>query len=173
MVAMENKYMKYGLIVVVIVVWGSIIFRVVGGISGPDVPVSAGRPRPKVEAPVSREQYVLFADYPDPFVPEEDSLDAVETRKPGGQAAPYTASAPPVAVAPKPAPPPTLQSFLQYMGMIGNPEKKLKIAIINLHGKELLVREKEKHDEVLIKKIDRDKIGVVYKGKYVEVEKGN
>jgi hypothetical protein len=59
------------------------------------------------------------------------------------------------------------------MGMIGNPEKKLKIAIITLHGKELLVKEKEKHDGVLIKKIDRDKIGVVYKAKYVEVEKGN
>ena len=168
--------MRYGLIVVVIVVWGAIITRVVGGMSGPDVQAAAARSRPKVEAPVTREGFVLFADYPDPFIPEPDSLDEIEVKKPGAPGTVGAMGTGPMAGAmntpPKP-PPPTLQSILQYVGMIGNPDRKLKIAIINLHGKELLVKEKEKHDEVLIKKIEKDKIGVVYKGKYVEVEKEN
>lgn len=168
--------MRYGLIAVVIVVWGAIIFRVMAGMSGPDTPTAATPGRPKVNAPAAQEGFVLFADYPDPFIPEPDSLDVIEVKKPGVPGAPGTIggmTASTMPAAPKPPPPPTLQSFLQYVGMIGNPEKKLKIAIINLHGRELLVKEKEKHDEVLIKKIDKEKIGVVYKGKYVEIEKGN
>lgn len=169
---MENKYMKYGLIAVVIVVWGAIIYRIVGGMSGTDVPVAAARPRLKIETPIARGSFVLFADYPDPFIPEPDSIDLIDVKK-NTTGAPMTVLATPPMASLKPAPPPTLESFLQYSGMIGNPDKKLKIAIINLHGKALLVKEKEKHDEVLIKKIDKDKIGVVYKGKYVEIGKGN
>jgi hypothetical protein len=170
---MENKYMKYGLIVGVIFVWGAIVFRVAGGISGTETAAPVTRPRVKASAPVVSESFVLFADYPDPFIPEPDSLDEIEGKKNGFAAAGPAGANALVVSAPKPAPPPTLQSFLQYVGMVGNPEKKLKIGIINLHGKELLVKEKERHEEVLIKKIDKEKIGVIYKGRYVEVEKGN
>jgi hypothetical protein len=169
---MENKKLKYGLIVVVIFVWGAIIFRVAGGMSAPDLPAATVRSQPVAAAPV-RNTYVLFADYPDPFIPEEDSLDEIDIKKTGagmGNAGPMAGG---VMNAPKPEPPPppTVQSFVQYIGMIANPEKKLKVAIISVHGKELLIREKEKKEDVLVRKIEMGKIGIVYKGKYVEIEK--
>ena len=167
--------MKYGLIILVTLVWGAIVIRVVGGMSGTDVPVAIAHPRPKTGPPPVRDEFVLFADYPDPFIPEPDSLDELENKKtgPGIPGAGGVLAVSAMITAPKPMPPPEVQSFLQYTGMISNPEKKQKIAIVNLHGKELLVKEKEKHDGVLIRKIDKEKIGVVYKGKYVEVEKAN
>ena len=168
---MENKYFKYGLIVVVIAVWGAIIYRVAGGLSGPDKPVAAVYHKPKAEAAVVREPFVLFADYPDPFLPEADSIELVDGKKTG--TAPGPAGYAPGS-APRVEPPePTVQSFLTYVGMIGNPAKKLKVAIISLHGKEMLMKEKEKREGIVLRKIDKEWIGVVYKGKYVEVGKAN
>ncbi|HVV02638.1 MAG TPA: hypothetical protein VHC96_00385 [Puia sp.] len=178
---MENKNMKYGLIGGTVIVWGLIVYRVSAGLSGPDVS-PAPAPKPHVTAPVPRnDSFVLYADYPDPFIPEKDSLDEIDLKKnvtaapgsPGGiSGAVPSNGGQPGAMTGGPKPPTaleTLKSILQYEGMVGNASKKLKIAIVTLHGQEQLVREKEKVDEIIIKKIERDRIGVVYKGRYFEV----
>lgn len=173
---MENKYLKYVLIGVVVIVWGAIIFRVAGGVSGPDA-TPAVIPHPvKKEVAALPDSFVLFADYPDPFIPEEDTLDPIGGKKtpapPAGTAPATTTGTGAMGTIPKPAPPP-VTSYLQYIGMIGNPEKKLKIAIISLHGQEILLREKEKREDLVVKKIEKDRIQVVYKGKTLELFKGN
>src|SRR5438128_2001268 len=139
---MENKYMKYGLIGGTVLVWGLIIYRVSAGIAAPDrSPVSP--PKPHAAAPaVDNDSFVLYADYPDPFIPEKDSVEVMDLKKNIA-----VSPAPPGVAAPAGPKPPTtletLKSMFQYVGMIGNPGKKMKIAIVILHGREQLVREKE------------------------------
>jgi len=161
--------LRYGLVCLAVFVWGAIIYRVVAGMSGPEsqvIPV-----KKQTAAPPARvsDNFVLNADYPDPFIPEADTLSAIETKKTvAGPVTPVTA--PPVVSAP---PEPAVSSFLQYIGMIGNPGKKRRIAILSLHGKEILVKENEKKDGVLVKKIDGDRIRIVYKGKVYIIEKNS
>ncbi len=62
--------------------------------------------------------------------------------------------------------------LIQYMGMIANPDKKLKIATITLQGKEMFVKEKDKVDGYTIMKILPESLEFVYKGEKVVVEKG-
>lgn len=168
---MENKYLKYGLIAGAIFVWGAIIVRVMGGLSGPALPPPQAYHQQVAMVQASPESFILYADYPDPFLPEPDTLDEIDVKKtapatfPGGPA--------PAVAPPAPPPPPTLKSLIQYIGLIANPDKKLKIAILSVNGKELLMREKEKKEGLLLKKIDRDKVIVEYKGRYGEIEKND
>jgi type II secretory pathway component PulC len=57
------------------------------------------------------------------------------------------------------------------VGIIANPEKKLQIVILSINGKEVLLRQKERKEGVLVKKISRDKVSIEYKGRQADIEK--
>jgi type II secretory pathway component PulC len=124
--------------------------------------------------PIRDDNFVLYADYPDPFLPETDTSNAdnLSVRKGpvnAGTAIPgvnTVLNSNPEIITEK-----TVQGFLQYTGMISNPQKKLRIAIISIHGKEVLVKEKERIEDIRIKKIYEDRIYVLYKGNYYTVYK--
>jgi len=166
---MENKYLKYALIAGAIFVWGAIIVRVVGGMSGPSLPVPQPVRQQIAAVQIAADSFVLYADYPDPFLPEPDSVDDIELKKTNAGA--YPAVPPPVIAAPAIATPPALKSFIQYVGIIANPEKKLQIVILSINGKEVLLRQKERKEGVLVKKISRDKVSIEYKGRQADIEK--
>jgi len=65
----------------------------------------------------------------------------------------------------------SVTSILQLSGIIANPQKRSRVAIITLRGKEYLVREKEKIEGITIKKIERDRIRILYKGELVTIGK--
>ena len=122
---MENKYLKYGLIAGAIFVWGAIIIRVVNGMSRP-IPPQPQAPRQQViAAQPASDSFVLFADYPDPFLPDPDTINDIVAKT--ASPAPYPGN--PVTT---PAPPP-LKSIIQYVGLIANPKKKVMIAILNIN----------------------------------------
>jgi hypothetical protein len=58
-----------------------------------------------------------------------------------------------------PAAPVEKEVTIQYMGMIANPQKKLKIATISMNGKALLVREKDKIDGMIANPVKKIKNG--------------
>ena len=111
------------------------------------------------EYKVNTDTFNLYADYPDPFLPDDSTA--------AGQTTVKTANSPAAAGPVAPESHPTDQivaGMIQYNGMISNPKKKSRVAIITLHGKEYMVREHDKVEDVKILKIEKNRIEIVYKG---------
>lgn len=165
---MNQKYVRYFLIAGVTVVWGLIIYRVVEGLSGDDdlLPVTMNTAKLPVLAE-KEEPYRLIADYPDPFLAGGDDDTASAVVLTTAVSAPSSSTIyPPVAPPPPPPDPDAYkEGMFQYVGMISNPEKKIKIATVVIKGTELVVKEKDKVMGFVIGKIEAGKIVVSYRGK--------
>ncbi len=168
---MENKYVKYFLVVAVIAVWGGIVYRVVKGLSQDEVAAPVTHAPVLAQAPVAEEAFVLNADYPDPFLPDADTATVEPVVKTPAVAAP--ASTPPPAGTPSPAAVPreSITDIVQFNGIIANPQKKSRVALLTIRGKEYVVREKERVSDMLIRKIAADKVTLIYKGRSYQVIK--
>jgi hypothetical protein len=164
---MNQKILRYGLIGGVTLVWGLIIYRVVDGLGDDDA-------LPFVKSAVVKadvlekepEKFTLIADYPDPFIPGgegEDTAALVSTVPGAGGGAPVPVYTPPVEV--------YKEGTIKYLGMIANPAKKMKVAVIQVNGKEMTVKEKDRIEEFVVRKIERERLVVVWKGKEVVVRR--
>lgn len=164
---MNNKYVKYFLIVAVIGVWASIFYRVIHALGRPDEPFMVVAPAPSPVQTLSDDTFHLFADYPDPFLGEDTmraDTAAAATAKP--MAAPVTAG--PV------APVITREmvaGIVQYKGVISNPQKRTRVAILMLHGKEYLARENDKIEDIRILAIGKTRISIRYKEQVFTLDK--
>jgi hypothetical protein len=162
---MNQKPVKYFLIGGVVVVWGLIIYRVIDGLNPDDVPAIKVVNTMATNYIPPTDTFTLIADYSDPFIPGEDTVEADMTVK--------TAVAPPPSPPPVVKPPPDTykEGTIQYEGMISNPAKKIKLGTIVIKGKEMLVKEKEKVEDYLIEKITAETIVIRYKGKKIPISK--
>ena len=158
-VILKNKYVKYLLIAAVACVWGTILYRIAGAI-GDSSPVVAQQTIPVTDIPFQgTHHYILVAGYPDPFL--KDNLPVMDTVA--------TNALPAAAVTP---PPPVIDiSFVQYLGMISNIDHPKKVALVNVNGKEEMVKEGDVVGEVRVRKILPGELKVVYKGKEFVVKK--
>ena len=156
---MNNKYIKYFLIVAVVGVWSTIIYRIVHGASGPADPAPVVKMPARAVNPVDDDTFHLYADYPDPFLPESDSIvtDTAIRKTVGTSTAAITPAIPSL-------PHEVLSTIVRYQGTITNPKNKSRIAIVTIRGKEYLARENDKIEDIRIKKIEKNRISVVYKG---------
>lgn len=151
----------------VALVWGLIIYRIFGALGNEDGagPETAVASKP-LKSPV-RDTFSLLANYSDPFLPADAVLQEIVIdsstliSNPATVNTPATVTEPPVDI-----------SFIRYGGMIANPEKKLRMAIINIHGNEQLVKENDVVQEVTIKKITAHKLTVTYKKKTFHLSGG-
>ena len=166
---MNQKALKYFLVGGVAVVWGLIIYRIVDGLGTDDnMPVlKASGVSTKSYIPTT-DSFTLIADYSDPFIPGADTVDADVALK-----AKPVATTPPPPVVDKPPADTYKEGTIQYLGIIANPVKKLKLATINLNGKEMLVKEKEKVEGYVIQKITAETIVIRYKNKNITIQRGS
>jgi hypothetical protein len=155
----NNKYVKYFLLVAVIGIWAAILFRVIRGLgSGPSREIL---PAPMASAPLQAapDSFSLYADYPDPFLPESDSASADSLPKTGHGGLPAALTS-----ADSPPTQETVNGIIQFNGIIANPAKKSKVAIVTIRGKEWMVKENEKIGDIRIRKIGKDQVFILYKG---------
>ena len=155
------------LILVTFLVWGSIVYRIANGLSDKDTIVVKAFTPQKNEIGIILDSFTLYADYPDPFIPEKETVDSAIYSK--------------VNIPPKPTNFPNSETpkinqeivagIIQFNGIVINPQNKSKIAIVSVHGKELIVREKEKVEDIVIRKIDRDRLKIMYKGRAFTIAK--
>ncbi|HRO46359.1 hypothetical protein [Agriterribacter sp.] len=165
---MHPRKFKYFLIAGVALVWGIIIYRIIRSLSNetPVVPV------PLLAAPtfnytIEPDTFFLFADYPDPFLPDEENSDTgnVSEPKPITNTDPGL-NQPPLQTAPADSFDP---SIIKYTGMIANPEMKIRMAIIKINEREVVLKEKGKTADFTLQKILKDKIIIMHKSKRYEV----
>lgn len=161
---MSSKTMRYVLIAGVVFIWGTILYKVISAMSDNTVLPVQSNPVVTPIANLKQEDFYLFANYPDPFIPEEN-IDTIPVK------ATTVASVAPSSSITPPIPPKPDVNFIQYHGCILNSEKKVKIGLISFRGTDLLIREKDKREEVLFRKIYPDRIEVIYKGQLFTINK--
>ena len=145
-------------------VWGTIIYKVITGLKNKDTIISNNTKSPKFNYTTPEDSFTLIANYPDPFLHNDTTSFENDPRDGINDAALATQPILPI----KP-------SFdltkIQYHGMIVNPEKKKKVAIISIAGKEYMAKEKERIDDIFISRITKEKITVLINGKVEQVIK--
>jgi hypothetical protein len=162
---MHQKTLRYLLAGGAIFVWGTVMIKIFSSLEQDQ----AG---PGYTAPVTTpavfnqvDTFSLLNNYSDPFLPEAaegDTLMEINTGK----------TVLPTAVITSPPLPEKIDiSFIKYLGMIANPDKKLRAAIVSVKGKETIIKEGSQIEEVTIKKVTADKIDILYKGKKYSISK--
>ena len=144
---MNNKNVKYILIAVVVIIWGSIGYKIINGLAStqPFIPPVTNSITLK-DTLIATDTFTLLADYPDPFLWQQN--DTVQNNAPiiaskENSEAYNTQVSEPVLHNP-PA--------VKYLGFIKNGKNKMAIILIN--EQEMTVKEKEKIDDIMILKID-------------------
>jgi hypothetical protein len=165
---MNQKIVKFILIGGVIVVWGLIIYRIVDGLNGGNnTPILEAAGVPATNFEPKADSFTLIADYADPFIAAKDTVEA----EPAITIMAPLINSPAPAVIKKTTEDVYKEGTIQYLGMIANPQKKLKIATIEINGKEMLVKEKEKVEGYIMKRIESEKIIIIFKGNSIIITK--
>jgi hypothetical protein len=168
---MNQKVLRYALLTGVFVVWGVIFYKVLAALGREE-----NFPKTLVSAPDSTEYthkkdtFSLLANYADPFLPigSLELSDSMDTDLLKSNSA-ITQVQP--SITPQPVVPLVVISFVQYLGMIANIERKTKTAMISIRGKETVAKENDIIEDVEIKSIAATKIAVVYKGKKFNISR--
>lgn len=156
------------MIAAVVLVWGLIIYRIFAALGGDDGPEPGTTVAAKPLKQATRDSFSLLANYSDPFLPADAIMESdimVDSSIVTSNPAVVNASLPVVE-------PPVDISFVRYQGMIANPEKKLRMAMISINGSEHLVKENEVIQDVLIRKITANKLTVTYRKKTFHLSSG-
>lgn len=154
---MKNKKFTYLLIVVVLFVWGMIIYRIADSAGGGNDPQPTYKPM-KQEAfndyAITADTGHLLLNYRDPFgvvkPPEAPELPVKDViRK---------------SVKPAPVKPPMNWNFIQYAGYIRNHSSNKLITVIAINGKNLALKEGETAGQVRLIKNMGDSIRITFNG---------
>ncbi|MFI5161252.1 MAG: hypothetical protein ACHQHN_08235 [Sphingobacteriales bacterium] len=154
---MKHKKMTYLLGVVVVLVWGLIIYRLVSSASNDDpAPVFAGstKKQPYNDYSVPKDTTHLLLNYRDPFgLVKFKDTDAMPVKR-------ILHKSPAPALI-KPA---MNWGFIQYAGYVRNPASKKLIALVTINGKNETLAEGESKERVKLIKNFRDSIKVSFNG---------
>jgi len=165
---MKNKKLTYFLGFLVVVVWGLVIYRIVGAVRTVDddsAPVSAPAAKEVYnDYAVPKDTTRLLLNYPDPFaVKKQKDTVALSTKK-NVLTKPLT----------QPFKPAMNWSFIQYTGYVRNPGAKNLVALVSINGKSWMMVEGETEEQVKLLRNLQDSIQINYNGKttYIKIRTG-
>lgn len=154
---MKNKKLTYLLILVVLSVWGLIIYRLLSATGGSDDTIPGPVSQPVKEAyndfAIPKDTTHLLLNYRDPF-----GITAVKdttVNKPN----PFKKI---ISVKPRPG---INWGFIQYLGYIRNASSKKLIALLTINGKNEMLAEGQTKDQVKLIRNLRDSVKVSFGGK--------
>jgi hypothetical protein len=162
---MKNKKLTYLLGVIVLVVWGMIIYRIFAavGLSDDDIQTTAIKmvKEPYNDFSIPKDTTHLLLNYRDPFglVKFKDTSEAIDSKHDKGNV-------------PLVAKPVINWNFIQYSGYIRNPTSKKLIALVSINGKNEMLSEGDTRDHVkLIRNLcDSIKVGFGGKTKFIVIK---
>ncbi|NHA02495.1 hypothetical protein G7092_01740 [Mucilaginibacter sp. HC2] len=153
---MKNKKFIYLLGLLVLIVWGMVIYRIFVAVGDSPEPLTTSVTKikePYDDYAIPKDTSHLQSNYRDPFgiVPIKDTT-MVSTKK-------NVPRSIPVAITPG-----INWTAINYMGYIQNPGSKKLIAIIHINGKEVMMTEGESTEQLKLLKNLRDSIKISYHG---------
>jgi hypothetical protein len=157
---MKNKKLTYLLIVLVLGLWGMIVYRIFNAVTANDDDNIAQSVKPLKEAlndyAMVKDTATLSLHYSDPFKTAQKTEKDTVTRS-------HTHVV--IRPNPRPTPPAINWSVITYSGYIRNPASKKLIALLNINGRSVALAEGETREQVKLLKNLRDSIKVIYQGK--------
>ena len=154
---MKNKKLNYFLGVAVVLIWGSIIFKIFKAVSGDDLPISnmaTAEKRDTVNYELAGQDTAkLNLNYRDPF--SEKKAEPVEI--PVSELVHKPVIAKPVKTA-------INWDVIRYSGFVRNQGSKKLIAMISINGRQLMMSEGETLEKVKLLKNLKDSIKVSFEG---------
>lgn len=168
---MKNKRLLYLLLPAVLVIWGLIFQRIWVAAQGNDgqEPAPTAATISLAESVVSQRPPQLLLNYADPF--KASSPAASPRDRPPVASSPNDFERPlrpatlNLPVAPPPvATVPVVWPQLKYLGFINNPRVDRRIALLAIDEKEAMVKAGENRQGVLVTKIFRDSVQLVFQG---------
>lgn len=157
---MKNKKLTYLLGLVLLVVWGLIIYRIFYAVSGDsdnDLPIASSHPVKEAynDYTIPKDTTHLLLNYRDPFglVQSKDTLNTTVkiSHSVNSNAAAIKKSA-------------FDWGFIQYSGYIRNPVSKKLIALVSINGKNEMLSEGDTKDQVKLIKNVQDAIKISFNG---------
>ena len=172
---MKNKATVYILGAMVTLIWGIIIYRVLGSLNEDDdivVPTTAiqSMKEPLDDRTLVRDTNTLRLNYRDPFSQSIVNKDSVQL--PVKQLVHTTNNSTFTRSVTKAA---INWSFIKYSGYIRNPRSKKLIALVTINGKSLMLNEGESAEQVKIIRNLKDSIKVTFnkQTKFITINSGS
>jgi len=155
---MKNKKVTYLLGLVVVIVWGLIIYRIFDAATGSDDAATPVQTNIKKEAyndfAIPKDTSHLLLNYRDPFgITQQKDTAVLPVKKMVHRISP---------IMPKPV---FNWNFIQYSGYIRNPASKKLITLISINGQNEMLTEGEVKRQVKLIKNMHDSIKISYNGK--------
>jgi hypothetical protein len=162
---MKNKSTIYALLVVVLLIWGYISYKIYLGVKGDEVavPMVARTIKTKQTNKIDDSNYELALDYRDPFLNKAKAIESVNINY--GNKSHYVALLNTKSVVSKPViiQEPINWDLITFKGCIKNPTTNKIIAMVQIHSNQHLLSEGAVSEGVKVLKLYKDSIRVVYK----------
>jgi len=163
---MKNKKVTYLLGVLVLVVWGVIIYRIFQSAGGDDADLQPAANKivkePYNDYTIPQDTSHLLLNYKDPFAlkKQKDTSEGSVKKivdKTALKAAPVMN-----------------WNFIKYSGYVHNPGSKNLVALVTINGKSVMMSEGETSDQVKLVKNLQDSIKITFNGKttYIKMHPG-
>jgi type II secretory pathway component PulC len=159
---MKNKKLIYFLLPAAALVWGLIIYKVSAGLAGEEETIGRRLIKPKSSNSdqVLEDTITLIANYKDPFLVKGRSKNF--HRSLPLSAASVRPVRPVVQTPQQPVKEVIQWPSIEYMGLIENKDAATRIVILHIAGKQYLLKEKESAEGVLLAKVEKDSLKVVF-----------
>lgn len=162
---MGKKAKLYVIILINLLAWGYVGYKVYGALQGDDDPTFTGGSMPikKIDEVAKEDQLTLSLSYPDPFLKGGN----FSTIRSGGSKAPMASSGAPRqkpahAVPAKPTPTlaaaPTLS--IKYLGLLKNNDKGTQTAMLTVNDRSVFAKQNDVIEGYTIVEIGRDAIKI-------------
>lgn len=155
---MKSKKLTYFLIIMVIGVWGVILYRIFAAVGNNDDTAALPALKPQKEAyndfTIPKDTTKLLLNYRDPFgltKQKDTAMSIIKLSKHLNT--------------PAMVKPGINWSFITYSGYIRNPASKKLVALVSINGQNLTLAEGETKNQVKLIKNLRDSIKIGYQGK--------
>lgn len=154
------------LLVLVLVIWGWICYRLFFSGVEPDIPSTAGTP--VRTGPISRPAPAvdLGLAYPDPFLKTREATTVEDS-----YAAEYTGDG----YYPEYEMPPDYidWSFIRFTGLVSRSDAGRKVALLRINGQDIMLRERQSHAGVQLLRSEGDQVTVSYQGQTQTIRLSN
>jgi type IV secretory pathway VirB6-like protein len=162
---MKKNNLKYVLMLGVVVIWGTIIYRIIQSLKT-DQPLVTFKNIPRNNTPDPIDTFSLLLNYDNPFSGNpltseiEDTIVTDKSLVTHAEQLSSTNNPPtPVQKNIQQAP-----DFVKYSGYIYNPQKKMQMVMVTIQNQSFAMTENMEINDVTVKKITRNKLTIRYKG---------
>lgn len=163
---MKNKTTTYGLMLLVLFLWGYIVYKIYKGVTGDDAPLPVNTEKKttvKESVAVDVDEYTLSLAYRDPFLGKAADSHVDRPRAALPRSGVRVSVATPRVQAPAATTEPIDWSFIQFKGIMKNPSSQKMVSIVMINNAQYMLEEGALAGGIKMLKVYKDSLKISYK----------